>query len=89
MALTLMATMSLGTVTALATTKNPEEGGTWQYGNCYSNYYHPDTEHGSSCCNGNEDWDQDYNRPADSWSKASVTSTWGGNKAYYNTGHRG
>lgn len=85
--LTIVATMALGTVTALAGTSYPE-GGTWSYGRGYSKYYHTEKVHGSSCCNGNGDWDQDYNVDPGDWAKSSVTATRSGNKAYYCLGYR-
>ena len=66
-------------------------GGEWRYGSwgtCYSNYWHPDEIHGSSCHNSRGEWDTDYNVDECQWSRASVDASLRGNEAYYCIGRR-
>jgi hypothetical protein len=86
--MTMMAVIRVaGTITAVADNWW-DDGGLWFYGHTYSNYYHPTSIHGSSCRNGDGYFDSDYNEPEDTYSYASVYSTWSGNSAYWNIGER-
>ncbi|WP_204576891.1 lactococcin 972 family bacteriocin [Clavibacter michiganensis] len=87
--LCLLAALLLGGAGAAnAVTKNVG-GGTWQYGTgfspsaiTYSNYNHPSKKHGSTACKSVE-CVRSATVPANSWSRASLHATPGGNSSYW------
>ena len=80
-----------GASAAMATTENPPEGGTWDYGTSgsliYSNYKHDSRSHGSSVENCHGQLWRSPNVGPGSWSKVSTDhggAAWGAvDYAYY------